>query len=60
MDSLPARKKRKLEALVKLTRSPFWWETEPPLSRWLLILKREFNWSDAEDARIKAMLLEEE
>lgn len=53
------QEKVQIEALIKATRPPFWWETEPPLSRWLLILKREFNWSDAEEARIKAMLLEE-
>lgn len=53
------QEKAQIETLIKATRPPFWWETEPPLSRWLLILKREFNWSDAEEARIKAMLLEE-
>jgi beta-glucosidase len=53
------QEKAQIEALVKATRPPFWWETEPPLSRWLLILKREFNWSDAEEARMKAQLLEE-
>lgn len=53
------QEKVQIEALVKATRPPFWWETEPPLSRWLLILKREFNWSDADEARIKAQLLEE-
>jgi hypothetical protein len=53
------QEKVQIEALIKATRPPFWWETEPPLSRWLLILKREFNWSDADEARIKAQLLEE-
>jgi beta-glucosidase len=53
------QEKVQIEALVKATRPPFWWETEPPLNRWLLILKREFNWSDADEARIKAQLLEE-
>jgi beta-glucosidase len=53
------QEKAQIDALIAVTRKPEWWETEPPLSRWLLILKREFNWSDADEARIKAALLEE-
>ena len=53
------KEKAQVDALVAMTRKPEWWESEPPLSRWLLILKREYNWSDADEARIKAALLEE-
>ncbi len=53
------KEKAQVDALVAMTRKPEWWESEPPLSRWLLILKREYNWSDADEARIKATLLEE-
>jgi hypothetical protein len=43
-----------------MTRNPFWWETEPPLRRWLKVLKLEFNWSDSKLEEVKAMLMEEE
>jgi len=46
--------------LVKATRDPFWWDSEPPLRRWLNSLKHEFNWSDEKLEEIKTMLMEEE
>lgn len=52
--------KAQVEALVKETRSPFWYDSEPPLIRWLNNLKHEFHWSDEKLESIKAGLLEEE
>jgi beta-glucosidase len=49
-----------VKKLVEMTRNPFWWETEPPLRRWLKVLKLEFNWSDSKLEEVKAMLMEEE
>jgi beta-glucosidase len=46
--------------LVKATRDPFWWDSEPPLRRWLNSLKHEFNWSDEKLEEMKTMLMEEE
>jgi len=46
--------------LVKETHDPQWWESEPPLIRWLNNLKHELNWSDAKLEEVKKMLMEEE
>lgn len=48
--------KAKIDGLVAKTRMPHWWETEPPLKRWLHVLRHEFNWSDAEYEEIKKRL----
>jgi len=52
--------KAQVEALVKETRDPFWWDSEPPLIRWLNNLKHEFHWSDEKLESVKKSLLEEE
>ncbi len=52
--------KNQVEKLIKMSRKPHWWDTEPPLSRWLNHLKHEFNWSEEKLNEIKAMLMEEE
>jgi beta-glucosidase len=52
--------KTKVDRLVKETRAPFWYDSEPPLIRWLNNLKHEFNWSDEKLEEMKKMLMEEE
>ena len=54
------QEKAKVAKLVKETHDPQWWESEPPLSRWLKNLKHEFKWSDEKLEEIKKMLMEEE
>jgi hypothetical protein len=52
--------KTQVDRLVAMTRSPFWWDSEPPLIRWLNNLKHEFAWSDEKLDEVKRMLMEEE
>ncbi len=52
--------KSQVQRLVKMTRDPFWWDSEPPLIRWLNNLKHEFAWSQEKLDEVKRMLMEEE